>query len=374
MKEKSMPFLVKLVLVLLSIFGLGYLAKLGQTILAPLLFAFLLAILFLPFANFLEKKLKFNRTFSTITSVLVMILILIGISTFFVDQLSSFSDDWPSLEKQFQKTFDELQTWVYNTFNVKPSKQIKYINEGTGKVLSSSAAFIGGALLFFTSGLGFLFFSILFFFFILSYRKLLYNFIIEVFHDDHYEQLTEIISEIQNIIKQYITGLFFQIILVSFITSIVLSVMGVKYALLIGVLAGILNVIPYLGIFSATFIACLISFSTGGASQSLYVLIAFISIHIIDGNVILPLVVGSKVKNNALFSFLAILIGESLWGISGMFLSIPFLAIVKIIFDKIKTLQPWGKLIGEEEKENNDRNVENIKKNIFKIRLQKFRK
>ena len=374
MKEKSMPFLVKLVLVLLSIFGLGYLAKLGQTILAPLLFAFLLAILFLPFANFLEKKLKFNRTFSTITSVLVMILILIGISTFFVDQLSSFSDDWPSLEKQFQKTFDELQTWVYNTFNVKPSKQIKYINEGTGKVLSSSAAFIGGALLFFTSGLGFLFFRILFFFFILSYRKLLYNFIIEVFHDDHYEQLTEIISEIQNIIKQYITGLFFQIILVSFITSIVLSVMGVKYALLIGVLAGILNVIPYLGIFSATFIACLISFATGGATQSLYVLIAFVAIHAIDGNIILPLVVGSKVKINALFSFLAILIGERLWGISGMFLSIPFLAIVKIIFDKIKTLQPWGKLIGEEEKENNDRSVENIKKNIFKIRLQKFRK
>jgi predicted PurR-regulated permease PerM len=374
MKEKSMPFLVKLVLVLLSIFGLGYLAKLGQSILAPLLFAFLLAILFLPFANFLERKLKFNRTFSTITSVLVMILVLIGISTFFVDQLSSFSNDWPSLEKQFQKTFDELQAWVYNTFNVKPSKQIKYINEGTGKVLSSSAAVIGGALLFFTSGLGFLFFSILFFFFILSYRRLLYNFIIEVFHDDHFEQLTEIISEIQNIIKQYITGLFFQIILVSFITSIALSIMGVKYAILIGVLAGILNVIPYLGIFSATIIACLISFATGGATQSLYVLIAFVAIHAIDGNIILPLVVGSKVKINALFSFLAILIGERLWGISGMFLSIPFLAIVKIIFDKIKTLQPWGKLIGEEEKENNDRNVENIKKNIFKIRLQKFRK
>ncbi len=374
MKEKSMPFLVKLVLVLLSIFGLGYLAKLGQTILAPLLFAFLLAILFLPFANFLERKLKFNRTFSTITSVLVMILVLFGISTFFVDQLSSFSDDWPSLEKQFQKTFADLQIWIHDTFNVNRSKQIKYANEVSSKVLSSSATVIGGALLFFTSGLGFLFFSILFFFFILSYRRLLYNFIIDVFHDEHYEQLTEIISEIQNIIKQYITGLFFQIILVSAITSIVLSVMGVKYAVLIGVFAGILNVIPYLGIFSATLVACLISFATGGASQSLYVLIAFISIHIIDGNVILPLVVGSKVKINALFSFLAILIGESLWGISGMFLSIPFLAIVKIIFDKIKTLQPWGKLIGEEEKENNDRNVENIKKNIFKIRLQKHRK
>ena len=196
---------------------------------------------------------------------------------------------------------------------------------------------------------------------------MLYNFIIEVFHDEHYEQLTEIISEIQNIIKQYITGLFFQIILVSFITSIVLSVMGVKYALLIGVLAGILNVIPYLGIFSATFIACLISFSTGGATQSLYVLIAFVAIHAIDGNIILPLVVGSKVKINALFSFLAILIGERLWGISGMFLSIPFLAIVKIIFDKINPLQPWGKLIGED-------NYQKKQKNIFKIQLRKLKK
>ena len=374
MKEKSMPFLVKLVLVLLCIFGLGYLAKLGQTILAPLLFAFLLAILFLPFANFLEKKLKFNRTFSTITSVLVMILVLSGISTFFAEQFSSFSEDWPSLEKQFQKTFEELQAWVYNTFNVKPSKQIKYINEGTGKVLSSSAAFIGGTLLFFTSGVGFIFFSILFFFFILSYRRLLYHFILEVFHDDHLEQLTEIISEIQNIIKQYITGLFFQIILVSSITSIVLNVMGVKYALLIGVLAGILNVIPYLGIFFTTLIACLISFATGGASQSFYVLIAFISIHIIDGNVILPLVVGSKVKINALFSFLAILIGESLWGISGMFLSIPFLAIVKIIFDKVNPLKPWGKLIGEDTYEEEGVNIKSFKKSLFKSRFNKFRK
>lgn len=365
-----MPFLVKLSLVLISIFGLGYLAKLGQTILAPLLSAFLLAILFFPFANFLEKKIKLNRTFSTIASVLVMMMILFGITRFFAEQISAFSNDWPSLEKQFQKTLITLQTWANGSFNLNPNIQNKFLTEASTKILSSSASIIGSTLIFLTSGLGFLFFSILFFFFILNYRHILYQFIIDVFHDEHYEKVTEIITEIQHIIKQYISGLFIQVILISAIASISLSLMGVKYAILLGVLTGLLNIIPYLGIFSATFIACIISFATNGASQSFYVMITFIIIHVIDGNIILPLVVGSKVKINALFSFLAILIGESLWGISGMFLSIPFLAIVKIIFDRIQPLQPWGKLIGEEEKETSNKKS----KEIFRKRWIKLRK
>ena len=123
---------------------------------------------------------------------------------------------------------------------------------------------------------------------------------------------------------------------------------GVKYALLLGVLTGLINVIPYLGILVACLISGIISFATGGASEFIFVILAYLGIHAIDGNIVLPLVVGSKVKINPLFSFLAILVGESLWGISGMFLAIPFLAIIKIIFDRIDELKPWGQLMGEE--------------------------
>ena len=129
-----------------------------------------------------------------------------------------------------------------------------------------------------------------------------------------------------------------------------LIVLGVIYAVLIGVLTGVLNVIPYLGIVISMLIACFISFATGSASTTVYVFLAYIGIHAIDGNLILPFVVGSKVKINALFSFIGIIIGEQFWGISGMFLCIPALAIIKIIFDRVEGLHPWGTLLGEEDK------------------------
>lgn len=162
--------------------------------------------------------------------------------------------------------------------------------------------------------------------------------------------MQDITSEIQKIIKSYLSGLFIQILIVSTLTSLMLTLLDVKYALLLGILTGILNVIPYVGIFIAALFASFISFATGGASKFLFVIFGYIAVHAVDGNIILPFVVGSKVKINALFSFIVIIIGESTWGISGMFLAIPFLAMLKIILDRVEGLQPWGALLGEEVK------------------------
>ena len=174
--------------------------------------------------------------------------------------------------------------------------------------------------------------------------------------------------ETQTIIKQYISGLFIQILIVSVLTSIFLSILGVKYAILLGVLTGLLNVIPYIGIFFSCLMACIISFATGNP-HTLIVLIGYIGIHAIDANVTLPLVVGSKVKINAFFSFVVLLLGEHLWGISGMFLSIPFLAIIKIIFEHVDDLKPWAKVMGEEMENSADlRRQKIIKKLKWKVK------
>ena len=123
--------------------------------------------------------------------------------------------------------------------------------------------------------------------------------------------------------------------------------LGVKYAILLGLIAGIFNIIPYLGIFTALLISTSITFATAGTTQALFVIFAFIGIHTLDGNILMPLVVGSKVKINALFAFIGIIVGEMIWGISGMFLCIPYLAMLKIIFERIDGLQPWAALLGE---------------------------
>lgn len=364
MKEIKLPFLAKLTFVLISILALGYLAKIGQTILAPLFFSFLMALLFAPFSNFFERRLKFPRSLSTTTSLVVLMSIMLALGYFFVTQSSQFVNDFPVLQKQFTKVIIDLQEWIKKTFDVNFNTQMDYLNQGFEKLLASTGIILGFTVTMFSSIGGFMTFSFLFFIFILNYRGELYSFFINVFHENHSHKVKAVALETQKIIKQYIVGLFIQILLVSTMTSIFLSVLGVKYAILLGVLTGLINIIPYIGIIIAGLLACLLSFATGG-NQMIIVLIGYIVIHIIDANVILPLVVGSKVKINALFTFIGLLIGEALWGISGMFLSIPFLAILKIIFENVDNLHPWGTVLGENKDKKRKRKKYKITKKII---------
>lgn len=355
MNTIKLPFIVKLALVTVSIIGLGYLISLGQSILAPFFLAFLLAVLFEPVATFMERKLRFSRPLSSLVSVFLMVIIIGGLGFFFGSQLANFSEDIPKLEKQFTSVFHDIQMWVSKTFNLQISKQFEYINEGLNKLLSSTGLILGFTVGIFSSGLAFLFFCLIFFIFILTYRRILHQFIVTVFDSKHENKVEEIVSEVQIMTKKYITGLCIQVVIVSALTCIVLSILGVKYAILLGVLTGFLNIIPYIGIFISMIIASFIAFATGNPSSCIYVALGYVAIHAIDGNIILPFVVGSKVKINALFSFIGILVGEHLWGISGMFLCIPAIAIFKIIFEKIDSLKPWGLLLGEgEEKQTKD--------------------
>ncbi|MEP7145352.1 MAG: AI-2E family transporter, partial [Ferruginibacter sp.] len=85
-----------------------------------------------------------------------------------------------------------------------------------------------------------------------------------------------------------------------------------------------------------------------GFQTQLGILIAYIIIQFIDNHFLIPYIVSSRVKINALISIVIVLLGGALWGISGMFLSIPFIGVLKIIFDRVPDLKPWGRLIGVE--------------------------
>ena len=364
MKEIKIPFVLRLALILISIIAIGYLAKIGKGVLAPLFFSALMALLFLPFANLLERKLRFSRAVSTFSSLLVMLVFLVGLIYFFSAQMSDFVNDFPVLKAQVSKSFNELQLWVSRNFHVNFASQMNYINQALDKLLASTGVILGFTVSMFSSTMAFFLFSALFFIFILNYRRVLYQFVISIFNKDHFEKVNEAIMEIQKIIKVYISGLIIQIIIVTILTTVLLSVLGVKYAILLGVLTGLLNVIPYIGIIFSGLVACLISFATGG-NHTLLVLAGYIAIHAVDANITLPLVVGSKVKINALFTFIGLLVGEELWGISGMFLSIPFLAILKIIFERVDGLIPWGRVLGEETTIQKPRKKYKITKNII---------
>jgi predicted PurR-regulated permease PerM len=144
-------------------------------------------------------------------------------------------------------------------------------------------------------------------------------------------------------------GLLFEMAIVSVLTTVGLMIIGVKYAILLGVITGLLNLIPYIGIVIAGVLTIIASLTgTSDLSVIVGILVVNIIVQIVDNNILVPMVVSSKVEINSIASIVGIIIGGAIAGISGMFLAIPVMAILKVIFDRTQSLEPWGYLLGDD--------------------------
>lgn len=349
MKNFTLPFYVKLACVLLSILLLGYLAILGHTILAPLIFGFLCSVLLLPLANFLERKLRMPRSLASLLASVALLLIIAAVFTLLGTQLSNLAKDLPAFKKQLLTSAADLQLWISNTFHVNNKAQIDYINQAASKSLSTGTTILSKTLMSLSSLFLLLLFSFLYTFFMLFHRRLIIRFLVSLFKEKHSVIVYDIVHQIQYIIKRYIVGLFLQMTIVTILACTAFYFIGVKYSFLLGLITGIFNIIPYIGIFTALLLTVIITFATSSATHVFIVIIALIVIHAIDSNYIMPKIVGSKVQINTLIALIGLVLGEMIWGITGMFLSIPMIAIMKVVFDRIPELKPWGMLLGEEE-------------------------
>ncbi|WP_419800915.1 AI-2E family transporter [Mucilaginibacter sp.] len=344
------PFYTKLAMVLVSLVALGFIVIHGKEILSPLVFAMLFAILLLPVAKFFEHKCHLPRGASCGLSVIVFIAVVSGVLYLIGSQISNLANDWPQLQNQVATSFANLQDWITNHFDINAKKQMAYVHSATSQILDNSTSAIGTTVLSLSSILLFLIFMMIDTFFLLVYRRLLMKFLVAVFKEENSETVYDVVERIQFIIRKYITGLVLEMTIVATVVCTVFLIGGIKYALLLGLLTGLFNIIPYIGILTALLLSVLITFSTAALGKVVLVLITIVAMHLIDSNILLPVIVGSKVKINALITILGVIIGEMLWGIPGMFLSIPVIAMFKIIFDRIESLKPWGILLGDDEK------------------------
>ncbi|WP_286857970.1 MULTISPECIES: AI-2E family transporter [Sphingobacterium] len=345
----SLPFYVKLACVLISILLLGYLAKIGDTILIPMILGLLFSLLLIPLSNFMERKLHFPRTLAGILSVILFFGVL-GYGLFLLaSQLTLLKEDFPAFKEQIMDGAGKLQSWVSQQFGIQHKEQMEFINKTASKSVDSGTLFLGTALVSLSSLFILFVFTFLYTFFLLIYRGHIVKFLLFVNRVEDRPIVVDVVRQIQYVVKKYLIGLLIQMSLVSLLVFICLSLIGVKYSLLLALITGVFNVLPYVGIFSSMLIISILTFATSSLTHVVLVILALIIVHMIDSNFIVPKIVGSKVKVNSLFAMLSIIIGEMVWGISGMFLAIPILAIVKIVMDRIKELKPWGFLLGEED-------------------------
>lgn len=342
------PFYVKLGFKFLVIFFICFFIYTAQNILIPFAFACLLAILLLPVANFLES-IKIPKVFSILISIILAIGFIAGIIYFLSSQIASFMQDIPSIKAHINEHFISLQNWVKEKLHISFQEQNDYLNQQANKLKETGTGYISHTFFSITEALMLLILMPIYTFLLLFYKDHIRKFLFAVFKQEHTTGIQNVISQTKLMIRSYMVGLLIEMGIVATANSTGLILLGVKYAIFFGVLAAVLNLIPYIGMFTATLFTVLVTLTTtDNTSDIVWIVVIFYSIHIVDVNVLMPKIVASRLRINALISILGVVIGGTLTGISGLFLSIPAIAFIKIVCDEVDELKPWGMLMGDE--------------------------
>lgn len=342
------PVYVKLGFQFLIIFFICFFINVAQDILIPFAFAVLLAVLLLPLVIFLESK-NINKVLSIGIGLFAAIGFIAGIIYFLSSQIASFMQDVPSIKQHLNEHAIAIQSWIKNKFNISFYQQNEYLNEQANKLKETGTGYLKTTFFSITQAVLLFILIPIYTFLLLYYRQHIRNFLFVVFKKNSTEKIKSVIGKSKLMIRSYMVGLLIEMAIVATANSVGLMILGIKYAIFFGVLSAVLNIIPYIGMFTATLFTILVTLTTSNnTSDIVWIIIIFYGIHMIDVNILMPKIVASRLRINALVSILGVIIGGALAGIPGLFLSVPAIALIKILCDHIDSLQPWGMLMGDD--------------------------
>ncbi len=316
--------------------------------LVPAGFGALLAMLLLPLNRRLER-IGCSRILAISLSVVLILAVFFLLGWLFTTQILNFADDLPTIREQLKGKFTELQEFVTLNFGVSSDKQMKFMKEesdallqsagtwGTGILLSAGAMFAGFALI------------LVHIFLFLLYRGRIKKFFLMVLPDAGHAKAESIIEEIATVTRKYLTGVVTVMIILSILNSIGLLALGIPNAIFFGILAAVLNVVPYIGVWIGSALPIFMAIiSKDSMAYPIGVIAVFSASQFIDNHFLTPRITGSQVRLNALAAIAIIIIGDIVWGLGGMILFVPMAGMLKIVFDNIDSLKPFGYVIGDD--------------------------
>ena len=342
-----LPFYVRASILLIGIYILLEMLYIGQEIIVPIIYSTLFAILLSPIVGFFTKR-KINRGLSIFITLVLAFSLVSALFIFLSSQGTRFSSALPVLVDKFYSLINEEVTGISTRFNISTESINEYLSKTKAEVLSHLSQMIGDTLTTLGSTLVMMLLIPLYIFMVLLYRPLILEFIYKLSGKENNLKVNEMLTSTKTLIQSYLAGLLIEAAIVAILYSSGLYIIGIEYAILLGIIGALLNVIPYLGGLIALALYIIVAFTTKDSSTYIFgVIILFVAVHVIDNSYIIPKVVASKVKINALVAITAVLAGGAFWGVPGMFISIPLTGVIKLIFDRIEGLKPWGYLLGD---------------------------
>ena len=351
--NNNLPLTVKRSIELLGLMAVVTVVVIGRDIIMPVLMAFFVTIMLLPIYRFLKRK-KFPETMAIVLPILVVALFVALIVWFFSNQVGTLVNDFPEIKKNVAQHLKALSTWISHITPYSTSEQMNFIDQKSQDLLNMGTKLVGGFALTLSGIFIFLGLLPIYIYLMLFYKDILLRFTFMWFKAEHHPKVKDAIFQTESIIKSYLGGLLIQISYMTILLGGILLLLGIKHAILIGVIFAFLNLIPYVGALIGNLIGVLLTLAS---SQEMFPVIEVLAViafvQFLDNNILMPRIVGSKVKINALLAILGVFIGGSIAGVAGMFLALPLIAVLKIIFDRTEMFKPWGVLFGDERPEKN---------------------
>lgn len=342
----SKNLLLYSVSIVVGIFFLAWGLLEARGVLAPLVTAAVLALMILPASTWMEKHLK--RGVSSILSTISLLFISLVFVALFSYQVKVFVDSWPEIEETMEPKIETWKTYVTgNTFlsekDLPDGASLPFVGtepeEGTPifSMFGRGSGYLGTYLLTFV-----------YIFFMLNYRHRFRIFLLRLLPDEKGDEVNQIVQESANIVQQYLVSKLILIGLLAVTYSIGLGITGVSNFVLISIVAALFSLIPYVGNIIGFILALGFGYLTSGEIGVLAgIIITFSVAQFLESYVLQPFIVGDKVEVHPFIVILAVIAGNALWGIIGMILSIPVVAIATILFLHIPALEPFGYLFSD---------------------------
>jgi len=339
MKIASKAVIQPLFLLFLVVAGL-YFAK---GFLITLCIAGILATLFFPLCKWMEKR-KVPKVLAVISCLLVLLITIAGVGALLTWQINELTKGFSLLSEKIVETVSSIQRYIFTNFGITPKKQSQLLGNEELSITGIMQVLAGSLASIITNFILVLAYIFLF----LYFRTHIRSFILKLIPPAQQAEIKRMLSSITNVSQQYLLGLTKMIVCLWIMYGIGFGLIGVKNALFFAILCGLLEIVPFIGNLTGTTLTVLFAIVQGaGLPLVASITGVYMLVQLIQEWVLRPMILGTQVKINAFTTIIALVLGELIWGIAGIFLSIPLIAMFKIVCDHIESLKPYGFLIGE---------------------------
>lgn len=317
----------------------------GQTLFIPLFYGLFIAMVMYPVCRWLEKH-RFSKSMAIAASLSIVAIIFSILVWLLILQFNALRQDIPELKEKFSPSLVLFRNWISSDLNIAIAVQNEWWQQTSDGLAAKAPGFLSGVLTKTISGVFTLFIVPVFAALFLYNRKDLILFFEKLAGERNITRLHQVLQKTIDTYFRFIKGMVLVYIMVGILNSIGLLALGIEHAILFGFLTAVMTIIPYFGIIISALLPITVAWITKDSIwYPLGVIAVFAFVQYLEANIIFPRIVGKQLNISTWVTLAAVIAGGILWGVSGMILFVPFVAILKLITDDIPEMEAINVLI-----------------------------